>query len=62
LQKTFAAPVLPGLQRKGLVRKEAYSADLMLFTSNLFFNGVHEIAALSFGYFCVKTKVTAPRP
>jgi hypothetical protein len=34
---------------------------LTLFTYYLFFIGVHELALLGLGYFCIKTKVKSPR-
>jgi len=52
----FPAQVLPDLQRKGPVRQRSLSDDLSYSRVVCFFIGVHEIAALSFGYFVSKTK------
>ena len=52
----FPAQVLQDLQRKGLCGKEAFLLTLSYSRVVLFFIGVHEIAALSFGYFVSKTK------
>lgn len=52
MRETFAHLVLTDLQGKGFVWQRSISADSLYSLVVLFSIGVHEVAALSIGYFC----------